>query len=212
MPPNPEQKMRDSEEIDWDAVDWDAVDYVHACGVTLVHRREQLLLDGALPPCEVAPADRATLREVMLAPIAGRLWLPEPEAGSAMDGPDGSWQGWEWPDGSWLLLMAYRDPQLPMLASLAPGGSSSRRAVVAGQQMHVRRCVPGDGVYVGDGYAADVQGILGEQTRFWAQVVAPTVERRDALLAALLTMEVSGGEALWGPRADGSFGPSDDGG
>ena len=198
--------MRDAEDLDRDAAD-----YVHAVDVIPVHRREQLRFDAALPLCEVGPADRAMLREVALAPIAGRLWLPDPERGRAVDVPDGSWQGWEWPDESRLLLMAYRAPELPMLASLAPGGPSSRRAIVAGQLMHVRRCVPDDGVYVGDGYAADVQGILGEQTRFWAQVVAPTLERRDALLAALLTVEITGGEALWGPRPDGSFGPSDDG-
>ena len=59
--------------------------------------------------------------------------------------------------------------------------------------------------------AADVRGILGEWADFMAQAFAPSGERRDALLAALLTLEVTGAEARWGVRSDGTYGPSGDG-
>jgi hypothetical protein len=128
-----------------------------------------------------------------------------------MEVPDGTCQGWEWPDGSSLLLSAHRDADLPMLPALTVGGANLRRAVVAGRVMHVRRVGSADREYAGDGFAADVRGILGERTHFSAQVFAPSGERRDGLLAALLALEVIGAEARWGPRPDGTFGPSDDG-
>jgi len=196
---------------DRDEIDRHAVEYVHAFGVVPLHRREQERLDGALPPCEVGPADRATLRAVDLAPVRGRVWLPDPELAAPMEVPDGAWQGWEWPDGSSLLLSAERDTDLPMLPALTPGGPSSRRAVVGGRVMHVRRLGPADREYAGEGFAADVRGFLGERTHFLAQVFAPSGGRRDDLLAALLTLEATGAEARWGPRPDGTFGPSDDG-
>ena len=154
------------------------------------HVRDEEARIATLVPCELAPLARAELTPVALGPYAATLWLPSPELAEATEVPDATWQGWEWRSGGSIMLYAQRDPELPGVHALTLPNSSMSHVIVAGRPMRVRRFGPGDPAWRGDGHVAEVRGFLDDRTNFWAQVEAPTAERRDLLLAALCTLEV----------------------
>ncbi len=184
-------------------IDWDQVRYIHVVSdgtqPPAFHVRDQERRDGALPPCELAPADRSQLSPVRLASCPATLWLPAVEVTAPMDVPPrtpaGTPQGWEWPSGAWLYLAIDTDPLLPDLHALTGGAADAQCAVVAGRPMRLERRGPTE---PGADHGGWVQGFLGERLQFFAQVSAPSAAERDALLCAVLTVTPdagTGGEA-----------------
>ncbi|HZF68864.1 MAG TPA: hypothetical protein VEZ47_12555 [Gemmatirosa sp.] len=100
--------------------------------------------------------------------------------------PGGTPQGWAWPGGAWLYLDIDADPLLPGLHALS-GVAHAQCAVVAGRPMCLKRR-DADESEAGVGFGGWVQGFLGDQLRFFAQVGAPSAAERDGLLCALLTI------------------------
>jgi hypothetical protein len=160
-------------------------------GPPAYHVRDEEARIATIVPCALAPLVRAELTSVALGPYAATVWLPSLELAEAKEVPDATWQSWEWPSGESILLYAQRDPELPGVHALTLPNSSMCHVIVAGRPMRVRRFGPGDPAWRGDGHVAEVHGFLDDRTSFWAQLEAPTAERRDLLLAALCTLEVA---------------------
>jgi hypothetical protein len=169
------------------------------------HVRDQEARIRALPPCPVLPADRADLEPVRLRPYAATLWLPDPRRAEPTEVPDETTiQGWRWPSGDSLHLMTYGNPELPGLRAIEVYGSEACRALLAGRPVSVERRaeVTDRGTAF---HLAVVSGFLDERTHVHVDVIAGTAERRDALLAALLTLTVdaAAGAEPGGERAGG---------
>ncbi len=152
------------------------------------HVRDQEALIRALPPCAVVAADPATLTPVRLRIHAATIWLPEAELTEDADVPDdGTYQGWWWPQGDALSLQLFGRSDLPGLRSLEGCGERASHALLAGRPMSVDRYaeVDDDGAEL---HRAVVGGFLDDLTTLHADVIADSPERRDLLLAALLTL------------------------
>ena len=156
------------------------------------HVRDQEALVAALPPCAVAPADRARLAPVAFGPYPATVWLPDAGAAEPADVPEGTCQGWEWLDGAFLSIMVHRHAGLPGLYALVGYAPDACRAELAGRPVAVTLAPPGSPEPDGSGVTADhraqVGGYLDDHTSVWADVAAPTAAGRDRLLAALFTL------------------------
>ena len=150
-------------------------------------RDEQALIDQ-LPPCELPTVSQASATRAELATYPAALWIPELEAAEVMEVPEPAWQHWEWGPWEWLLVHVSRDPHLPLLGNLSLREPTDCQLMVAGRAMRVRRYAPGDGAWAGEGFAGGVSGFLDEATSFWAQAVAPSESRRNALLGTIGTL------------------------
>jgi hypothetical protein len=182
-------------DLPFDAPPGGAPDVIHAIadgsGPPPYHVRDQEARILALPPCEVAPADRAALAPVAFHPYPATIWLPAPESTEPTEVPDATWQGWDWPTDDGLVIGAGRDEQLPGLYALEGYGPDARRAEIAGRPVSVWRygSVGETGVRR---HRAIVAGFLDDATRLHADIFARSPAARDALLAALLTLAPRG--------------------
>jgi hypothetical protein len=156
------------------------------------HVRDQEALIRALPPCAVVAADRATLTPVGLRIHAATIWLPEAELIEPDDEPDDAPQreGWHWSSGDALSLQTGGRRGMPGLHSLDGHGPDDEHALLAGRPVSVHRYseVDEDGT---ECHRAVVGGFLDDLTTLHADVIADSPERRDLLLAALLTLRPS---------------------
>lgn len=150
-------------------------------------RDEQALID-ALPPCELPSVSQAIATRVELATYRSAQWIPVLDATEVMEVPEPAWQHWEWGPWESLLVHVYRDPHLPLLGNLSVREPRDCKLMVAGRAMRVRRYAPGDSGWAGEGFTGAVSGFLDESTSFWAQSVAPSESRRDALLGVVGTL------------------------
>jgi hypothetical protein len=141
-----------------------------------------------LPLCTLAPFDRREAARVTLAMYPVAFWLAGGATATVMEWPDESWQGWQWSRHECVVLHVERDPALlrEVVTHAAPGFS---RLDIVGRPMCVWRVAPGDSGWAANAYAGHLDGYLDDTTGFWGQVVAPTEERRETLLAGLATLE-----------------------
>jgi hypothetical protein len=170
--------------------EFEYADYVSASddgsGPPPSHIRDQERFTEALPLCVLPTLVRQHLGRVTLVPYAATMLLPGLETASAMAVPDATWQGWEWPNGDSVLLGAHRHPELPRLRALHPVPGECR-VEIAGRPMAI--ALSQVDVPIGTRHVAHVNGFLDDATSFFACVVSRTSESRDALLAALSTLE-----------------------
>lgn len=171
-----------------------------ASGPAPSHIRDQERYTQALPVCVLPTLARQHLGRVSLVPCAATMLLPGLETASAMEVPDETWQGWEWPNGDSVLLGAHRDPELPGLRALHPVPGECRMEI-AGRPMAI--ALSQVDVPIGTRHVAHVNGFLDDATRFFACIVSRTSESRDALLAALSTLEPEKPTGAEQPRAPG---------
>jgi hypothetical protein len=149
------------------------------------HVRDQEHIIAALPPCSLAPAGHEGLTPVALDIYPSIVWLPAPEAAELAKVPPGCVE-WEWPDGASLLVMVARLPDYPGLHTLDRHADGACHAVLAGRPVAITRLARGAGADAS--HHAQVQGFLDDRTDLYAAVDAPSAERCDQLLAALLTL------------------------
>ena len=152
------------------------------------HIREELALIRELPKCSLPTPDRDAATQVALATYPAALWIPTFERAEMMEGPEPAWQGWQWGPWEYLLLYLDHDADLPRLSQLTVAAPSHWQLTVADVPMRLRRYAPGDPEWRGQGFAGEIKGFLDEHTNFWAQSVAPTEQRRDELLGAVVTL------------------------
>ena len=88
-----------------------------------------------------------------------------------------------------ILIHAYRNPDLPHLAHVTVPKPGLWRLDILGRPMCLWRAAPGDTGWAANAHVAEVYGFLDDATEFWAQAVAPTAVRREELLAAIATVE-----------------------
>jgi hypothetical protein len=152
------------------------------------HVSDQEALARALPPCPVKPAAHAGLAPVRLRVYPATIWLPASGRSEDTEVPDPeSIEGWDWPsdDGLYLMIGTRRD--LPRLRSLGYYGPDDCHALLAGRPVAVTRYAePLENGEVC--HRAVVGGYLDDRTTLHVDVIASTQERRDALVAALLTL------------------------
>ena len=102
-------------------------------------------------------------------------------------------QGWEWRSGASVFFILAEDDRLPGLWSPSIAEDDAWQVRVAGRPMRVRKAAHADPQL---GFSAWVEGFLDERTSLFAHANAPGAVERDALLAAVLTIE-------WTPGAEG---------
>ena len=191
---------RDPDQPHW----WQRVDLIQTVsdgsGPPPFHIRDQEARYAALPSHPVLPADRDALTPVPLATWPATVWLPGPEAATPMESSGPEWQGWEWPSGASVLFILAEDDRLPGLWSLSIVGDGEWQARVAGRPMRVREAEHADPQL---GFSAWVEGFVDERTSLFAHANAPSAVERDALLAAVLTIEWMPGAKGEGRRSGG---------
>jgi hypothetical protein len=154
------------------------------------HIRDEEAAVAGLPstPLTSLAGLEATRVELAIYPVA--LRLPGLGTAKTMEVPDdGRWQGWSWAAHEFILIHAYRNPDLPHLALVTVPRPGLWRLDILGRPMCVWRAASGDAGWAANAYAAEVRGFFDDATEFWAQAVAPTVVRREQLLAAIATVE-----------------------
>ena len=176
-----------------DAQDVDVTGMVNAVGdeaPRVHHIRDDEAIISRLSPCVLLPFERRQATRCALAIYPAAIWLPDAAAAERMEVPDdGRWDGWQWARYEFLLLHMDADPLLPSLAFITDPRPGYCRMDVLGRPMRVWRVAPGEQGWKAPAYAAEVHGFLDERTQFWGQAVAPSVERRERLLAAIGTLE-----------------------
>ncbi|GLC24918.1 hypothetical protein [Roseisolibacter agri] len=182
----------------WEDHEW--IEAVSEGGPPAFHVRDQDARIRALPPCEIAPAERPALVPVRLETYPATIWLPaaaRPEADTEDDGGSDAANGdtrayaevesWEWPDGGSLLVWISGSPELPGLHALPGYRPEDRCADIGGRPVCVRRYGRPSASGRADHYAV-VDGHVDELHTLYARVLAATAEARDAMLAVLLTL------------------------
>jgi len=144
-----------------------------------------------LPPIALPALDTPLSGEVQLTCIPGTIRLPATETAKAMDVPEESWQGWQWPSGDQLLLLINRDIHQYTTGFMHSTGTTAELIYVAGAPMVAWRSSHEVRERATIVYQAEINGFFDAKTAFWAQVASTDAGRRDLLIASVATIRLA---------------------
>lgn len=155
-------------------------------GPLIYHVRDAEERIEALPSRVVPAAPALAETAIALRGFRGVMFLPP--GGVVQSVPDDLWLNWEWLDRSSLLLMIdeMEGHGLPGLETLPKWPRGTTHIRVNGRPMALNSHPQHE-----DGsWRAHLNGYLDDRCTFWAHIIGRTLDAREHLIAALMSLRV----------------------